>query len=533
MSDTRSQETEIDMTMPGDQDARGNPRYLPPIPEHILRRHNARLLDPTAAAPDNGHPGASPTVYRPRTLLVPDDVRRSQQADLDRVLGELNLELDAPAPGRGNRPRPVRLRVKDSTRPASVDAWRAVQQVRRNLRDKAAAGRVGLEHLMLSATWAGTEGAYTPSNPPGGAAASSLSYVWSRGSGGRLPVVVTAAAPRRERDLSRRPVVAVLDAGISPHPWLDVESGCTPDGSGFVAVDEQLQKLVSDNHGGRGSMLPLSACWERPVGKDLVDGSETLLGELDTHWGHGTFITGLVRQAEPEAQVLAIRVMYSDGVAYESDVLCALEALENRVRRAQEEGRPDLMVDVVVLSLGYYPEDLTVDPPVSAYIERLAELGVLVCASAGNGSTMRRFYPAALADQPSCGQLLLSVGSLNPNRSKALFSNDGPWVQRWAPGAAVVSTFPKSAGSIGPRHTMVAEAPVGQPQRREAMDNDDFSNGFALWSGTSFAAPLVAARLVTLLLDGGQETLATVTAEATRARAINAVNDLPDYVWPR
>jgi subtilisin family serine protease len=346
-------------------------------------------------------------------------------------------------------------------------------------------------------------------------------------------VVVAGPPPRRERDLPRRPVVAVLDTGISAHPWFGVEPNRTPDGSGFVAVDQQIQQQVADNHGAPGWLLPLGTFWERPVGMDLLTGPDTLLGELDSHWGHGTFIAGLVRQAEPEAQVLAIRVMYSDGVAYESDVLCALEALENRVRRAQAEGRPDLMVDIVVLSLGYYPEDLTVDPPVAAHIDRLASLGVLVCASAGNGSTSRRFYPAALADRPSCAQAMVSVGSLNPNRSKALFSNDGSWVHRWAPGAAVVSTFPISAGAIGPDHAMVADAPSGQPQRREAMDDDDFSSGFALWNGTSFAAPLVAARLATLMIDGGPQALAAVTVQATQTRATNAVHALPDYVWPR
>lgn len=522
------------MTIPGDQDASGNARYLPPIPRHILLRHDAKVLDPTASAPANGYSGAAPTVYRSRTLLVPDDLRRGQQAeDLARVLGELNLELDAPAPGRGSRPRPARLRTKDGTRPpASVDAWRTVQHLRYGMKDTAAANRIGLEHLMLSATWAGTEGAYTPSDPPNSAgAAAGSSYAWSRGSG-RLPVVLAGAPQRRVRELPRRPVVAVLDTGISPHPWLGVELGHAPNGSGFVAVDQQIQQQVSANHGAPGWLRPLETFWERPVGTDLLNGPDTLLGELDSHWGHGTFITGLLRQAEPEAQVLAIRVMYSDGVAHESDVLCALEALVNRVQLAQAQGRADLMVDIVVLALGYYPEVLTADQHVTAYIDRLAELGVLVCASAGNGSTSRRFYPAALADRLGCEQAMISVGSLNPNRSKALFSNDGSWVRRWAPGAAIVSTFPESTGPIGPNRTMIAPAPDGQPQRREAMDDDDFSSGFALWTGTSFATPLVAAQLATLMLDAGPEALATVTAEATRTRAANAVRDLPEYVWP-
>ena len=37
--------------------------------------------------------------------------------------------------------------------------------------------------------------------------------------------------------------------------------------------------------------------------------------------------------------------------------------------------------------------------------------------------------------------------------------------------------------------------------RRETIDPDDFTGGFALWSGTSFAAPYVAARLAHALVE--------------------------------
>ena len=85
-----------------------------------------------------------------------------------------------------------------------------------------------------------------------------------------------------------------------------------------------------------------------------------------------------------------------------------------------------------------------------------------------------------------------AVGALNPQRtSVALFSNIGDWVNLYAPGTSVLSVFPSFEGGLqaGSRNDR------GQ-RRRQSLDPDDFDNGdeggFAVWSGTSFAAPYVA-----------------------------------------
>lgn len=95
---------------------------------------------------------------------------------------------------------------------------------------------------------------------------------------------------------------------------------------------------------------------------------------------------------------------------------------------------------------------------------------------------------------------LVSVGALNPDRTIALFSNAGPWVVCHRPGAALVSTFPVSFNASAQPSYQVDVAGDG---RRETIDPDDYRGGFGTWSGTSFAAPVLAGQLAQALLDGG------------------------------
>jgi subtilisin family serine protease len=91
---------------------------------------------------------------------------------------------------------------------------------------------------------------------------------------------------------------------------------------------------------------------------------------------------------------------------------------------------------------------------------------------------------------------VVSVGALNPNGTDALFSNAGPWVRAYAPGASVMSTLPGFQGGLEPSARTEAYQRV-----RETIDPDDYTGTFALWSGTSFAAPLFAGRVATGLCD--------------------------------
>jgi subtilisin family serine protease len=150
--------------------------------------------------------------------------------------------------------------------------------------------------------------------------------------------------------------------------------------------------------------------------------------------------------------------------------------------------------------MGYYhetPEDELFDPVMLKILQELASHGVIVVCSAGNDATSRPAFPAAFAPwEDGAGPVkvsaklvpIVSVGAINPNRvSDALFSNAGPWVRAYLPGAALMSTMPPFQGGLEP----IARTRVFG-RRRESIDPDDFSGGFAVWSGTSFAAPLLA-----------------------------------------
>jgi hypothetical protein len=116
----------------------------------------------------------------------------------------------------------------------------------------------------------------------------------------------------------------------------------------------------------------------------------------------------------------------------------------------------------------------------------------------------------------------VSVGALNPNgTTDALFSNAGPWVRSYVEGASVLSTFPGFQGGLEPVARTTAFNRV-----RESIDPDDYRGRFGLWSGTSFAAPLMAGKLAKRL----QSRMAEGDALAARvARGLDAVEHVAKF----
>jgi subtilisin family serine protease len=561
----------------------------------VLQRHGARVLDPGKAAVvaqprsagQEAPPPPRPTVYRARTLLVPDDLLRNPGfiAAINSILERVGMMVVAPTEateedldagiGRGEAeilralrelPRPAVLAPRPGDPvPVVIDAWIALQALHAAARsgrtprdledlDETAIQRISeisLEHLLVGSAimgdpadsgMGGIAGNQNSSSNGSGPTITD-SYQFSGGDT-RTPVTLLLDPPARKStkycddNYGRRPVVAVLDTGVRSHPWLEGEPGqpggpYSADADGFVAVDPRIQDAIrreGEHAQARGDKprQVIRVPWDTP------EADNPFVGELNPALGHGTFIAGIVRQVAPDARVLAVRAMHSDDVCNEGDIICGLRHLAKRILLA-EAGDLAAMVDVLSLSFGYFSEsrhDRVVTSGLGKAIKVLLDLGVVVVVAAGNYAMSQEFYPAAFSQEPvGPGQVpVISVGALNPNGTKASFSNDGHWVTAWAQGAAVVSTYPVDVdGSrTAELRIPVNRKPPGElPPGREALDPDDYSGGFAVWSGTSFSAPYLAALVARSLLEGaGGLRLNGPGRHAAAARAVAALERL-------
>lgn len=499
---------------------RAKQRHLIPdaitIPAEILARHRARVLDPASAVAPQDGPRPMSTVYRSGTMLVPagdvDSLRPDQdgvaQDEINGWLGRLGLQLRPPRDEDwnsviGNLPDhvgvPVPLvRRADFAADRAPDAWAALTVLRDGLGNRVK--NYGLDHLLMSAslTFEGTPVSNGPSVGTPVSNGPSVGGGLALYTGNRDPVAVLMPQPVRPPASSlpggRRPVVAVLDSGIGAHPWWNNQDPNDP----IIEVSQDFQTDLGNLEAGElgpTQPTPLNHPYELP------NEIEPLLGLIDSHSGHGTFVSGLVHQLCPAAKILSLRVLHSDGFTTEHSVVYALNWLLDRVK----SGKPEQMVDVVSMSLGFYPE--TADPlqvlQVFTLIEELTAHGVLVVAAAGNDATTRAFAPAAWArgtGSASGGvELLSAIGARNAaGHTTAAFSNWGEWITRWAPGNALVSTVPMWEGAAGPGLAYPDGAGVG-PFMRTAPDPDDLRSGFAVWAGTSFATPVVSGLLANAL----------------------------------
>lgn len=150
--------------------------------------------------------------------------------------------------------------------------------------------------------------------------------------------------------------------------------------------------------------------------------------------GHGTHTSGTVLAdgagsglmgVAPEARLLVAKVCNPSG--------CATAGIVQGVDWGISE-----KVDVMNLSLG----GPFLSPTGQKAYERAEKAGVVVVAASGNGGNASVSYPAAIST-------VIAVGALNPDLTKAPFSQWGPELDVMAPGVNVLSSVPQGTGREG------------------------------------------------------------------------------------
>jgi hypothetical protein len=194
---------------------------------------------------------------------------------------------------------------------------------------------------------------------------------------------------------------------------------------------------------------------------DLVDNLPAD-GHRDHQGGHGIFIAGVIARLAPQLDIQVVRTLSTTGETDDASLSVALD---------------DTTAPVINLSLGGYTVNNLPSVALDAMIQNLVDQGRIVVAAAGNANGAkpgtpfykRPFYPASLA-HPG----VISVGAVDTTSPTLVLwdhTNEGTI---YAPGVDLLSTYIAGLDSFA---------------------------GWASWTGTSFATPVVAARIAELIAE--------------------------------
>ena len=237
---------------------------------------------------------------------------------------------------------------------------------------------------------------------------------------------------------------------------------------------------VDVQHTAFAGRLSDPALWRDFVAQDN-DPSEEGIGGTDAGFGHGTGVAGVVLQVAPNTKILPIRALGKDGSGDTTQIASA-------IKYAVSAG-----AQIINLSLGTIGFDCDLQKTIAQDVPD----SVILVISAGNNNSTEITYPAATSKQSpnsiynknpevraqveACDispaqnshvkQRTIGVGSVSTLQTdqKSDFSNYGPGLELLAPGENILTTAP---------------------------------DGFVCsWSGTSFAAPMVAGAFALALAE--------------------------------
>ncbi|HST16410.1 MAG TPA: S8/S53 family peptidase [Gaiellaceae bacterium] len=247
--------------------------------------------------------------------------------------------------------------------------------------------------------------------------------------------------------------VVVIDTGYIEKPSLEARS----DRGGFTSVKGEIFN--------GSSWVP-----SQPDGPYRLPG-----GALELLDGHGTFTAGEIAERCPSAHVTVVGILDEEGAATEASV----------AREIYKHADADIIVPVFAFSALEGVGNWTF----THVLPQLKETSIVVCP-AGNESSFAPHFPAGLRwpRYPVIG-----VGSLVPGAPSGVpgpelsdFTNFGDWVAGYTVGEDVKGLY----------FNLTTKVEDGPPDKVAYK-------GWAKWSGTSFAAPKVAAHLANKAVSAG------------------------------
>jgi membrane-anchored mycosin MYCP len=275
------------------------------------------------------------------------------------------------------------------------------------------------------------------------------------------PAAAPPVWPQRASSPGEGVHVGVLDTRLYPNPWLD---------GGYFAAEDDLLKVAAPGSEPR----PATA-------------------------GHATFVAGLILHGAPGAELIIRPVLNEQaygtawGVAKHmaSFIGSGVDILNLSFGCFTDDGEPPLVLARAVSLLS--AEILLVAAAGNhGNVDELRAKGTLVDASWAKGlHSNTPMWPAAFSE-------VTAVGATDGD-NLAPFSPIAPWVDVTMPGVDVESTY--LTGEV----KLESSSPQGSTTAT-------FSEGFAYWDGTSFAAAAVTGAVAAKIRPGHHDARQALTS---------------------
>lgn len=306
-----------------------------------------------------------------------------------------------------------------------------------------------------------------------------VSLAWDM-KGGDATAELAGGEPGRGQPCDGDPLVVVVDTGLYG------AAGARSDGFlDTVELDEDRDEDLLDVLDPAGTVVP----------HGTVVSGEDGDGYNDLAAGHGTFVAGIVTQVVPNARVVVIKALATDGAGTDDQLAEAIDRAADVFAATGGRG-------VLNLSLGGNTVDDRLPVQVAAALDDLPP-EVLVVAAAGNCFDTRPLLPAA-------DKRVIAVGAVDADLNPTTWSNHGPWVDFSTTGEGLISTFVPGKETPGNG----SDDPFD-----ESPDEFPDDDPYATWIGTSFATPQVAAWLARFIAEHPQQP-ASDAVVALRAQGV-------------